>query len=223
MKKARYHMSKFNVLITEDHTFIRFGLKAALQTKDYIGKIFEAADAPTALDIVQKERIDAVIMDLGLPGMNGIEATEKIKKINPNISIIILTSHKTQEEVINSVKAGASAYCSKEIEPDNLALILYSVLNGAIWFDPSVSQYILDIIKSGKQKSAIQKDTDYNLTKREHQVLTYLTEGFNNTEIAKKLHLSINTVKAHVSSIMQKLEVDDRTQAAVKAISNKIN
>lgn len=215
-------MSKYNVLITEDHTLIRFGLKTALQTKDYIGKIFEAADAPTALDIVSKENIDAVIMDLGLPGMNGIEATEKIKKSNPNISIIILTSHKTQEEVIDSIKAGASAYCSKEIEPDNLALILQSVLNGAIWFDPSVSEYILEIIKSGKQKSAAQNTSDYNLTKRELQVLSFIKEGLNNTDIAKKLHLSINTVKAHVSSIMQKLEVDDRTQAAIKAISNNI-
>ncbi len=217
-------MKKYNVLITEDHTLIRFGLKTALCSKDYIKNIYEAADAMTALKIVQSEKIDAVIMDLGLPGMNGIEATEQIKEINPNVKIMILTSHKTRDEVINSVKAGAYAYCSKDIDPENLALILLSVLNNAIWFDGSVSEFILDIIKNdNKPTNIVSTQNDYNLTRREQQVLSLIKEGANNTEIAKKLHLSINTVKAHVSGIMQKLEVDDRTQAAIKAISNNIN
>lgn len=215
-------MNKYNVLITEDHSLLRFGLKAALKTKSFVGEIFEAPDAQTAINIIKNQKIDAVIMDLGLPGMNGVEATEQIKHLYPDIKIMILTSHKSKEEVINSVKAGASAYCSKEIEPENLALIMYSVLLGAIWFDPSVSEYILEIVKSGNEKPQEQQVNDYNLTKREMQVLSLIKEGRNNTEIAKKLHLSINTVKAHVSGIMQKLEVDDRTQAAIKAISNNI-
>lgn len=215
-------MNKFNVLITEDHALIRFGLKTALSSMEDVGEIFEASDSQTAIDIVNNKHIDAVIMDLGLPGMNGIETTETIKRINPNIKILILTSHKTKEEVINSVKVGASAYCSKEINPCDIALILKSVLQGAIWFDASVAQYILDIIRKDVDKTNDNKNSDYNLTKREFQVLSYVKEGYTNTEIAKKLHLSINTVKAHVSSIMQKLEVDDRTQAAIKAISNNI-
>lgn len=216
-------MSKYNVLITEDHTLIRFGLKTALENKTYINKIFEAADAISAINIVRKENIDAVIMDLGLPGMDGIEATEKIKNINPNIKILILTSHKSKEEVINSVKAGATAYCSKEIEPEHLALILYSVMNNAIWFDGCISDIILDAVKNNNSLADEKKQTNaYNLTKREQDVLSLLKAGANNTEIAKKLHLSINTVKAHVSGIMQKLEVEDRTQAAIKAISNNI-
>lgn len=215
-------MSKYNVLITEDHTLIRFGLKTALQSKPYIGEIFEAGDAQTAINIVKSKKPDAVIMDLGLPGINGIEATKQIKYISSDIKVLILTSHKTKEEVIDTVKAGASAYCSKEIEPENLSLILYSVLLGAIWFDPSVSNYILDIVKTGSAAEPISLVNDYNLTKREMQVLSCIKEGKNNTEIAKNLHLSINTVKAHVSAIMQKLEVDDRTQAAIKAISNNI-
>lgn len=215
-------MSKFNVLITEDHALIRFGLKTAMEAMEQVAEIFEAGDSQTAIEIVKNQQVDAVIMDLGLPGMNGIEATEAIKQINPNIKILILTSHKTKEEVINSIKAGASAYCSKEINPCDIALILRSVLQGAIWFDPSVSQYILDIIKNDKEKINNNSNSDYNLTKRELQVLALIKEGLNNTDIAKKLHLSVNTVKAHVSSIMQKLEVDDRTQAAIKAISNNI-
>ncbi len=215
-------MNKFNVLITEDHALIRFGLKTAMSSMEMVAEIFEAPDSQTAIDIVKNNQVDAIIMDLGLPGMNGIEATEAIKKINPNIKILVLTSHKTKEEVINSVKAGASAYCSKEINPCDIALILRSVLQGAIWFDPSVANFILDIIKKDTEKVNIRENSDYNLTKREMQVLSYVKEGYSNTEIAKKLHLSINTVKAHVSSIMQKLEVDDRTQAAIKAISNNI-
>lgn len=217
-------MKKYNVLITEDHTLIRFGLKTALSSKEYINNIYEAADAVTAINTVREEKTDAVIMDLGLPGMNGIEACEKIKEINPKIKIMILTSHKSREEVINSVKAGASAYCSKDIDPDNLALILLSVLNNAIWFDGSVSDIITDIIKNDNHiQSTENTQNDYNLTRREQQVLALIKEGTNNTDIAKKLHLSINTVKAHVSGIMQKLEVEDRTQAAIKAISNNIN
>lgn len=215
-------MNKFNVLITEDHALIRFGLKTAMSSMEMVAEIFEAPDSQTAIDIVKNNQVDAIIMDLGLPGMNGIDATEAIKKINPNIKILVLTSHKTKEEVINSVKAGASAYCSKEINPCDIALILRSVLQGAIWFDPSVANFILDIIKKDTEKVNIRENSDYNLTKREMQVLSYVKEGYSNTEIAKKLHLSINTVKAHVSSIMQKLEVDDRTQAAIKAISNNI-
>ena len=208
-------MNSYNVLITEDHTLIRFGLKTALESKSFIGKIFEAPDAQKALEIIQSEHIDAVIMDLGLPGINGIEATENIKKKSPQTKIVILTSHNTKEEVLKSIKAGASAYCSKEIDPENLALIIQSVLNGAAWFDPSVSNYILDAIKTGKEDSQTIPTGDFNLTKRELEVLAFI-------KIAKKLKLSINTVKAHVSNIMQKLEVDDRTQAAIKAISNNI-
>lgn len=215
-------MKKYNVLITEDHTLIRFGLKTVLETKEYIDTIYEAQDAQQSIEIIKKMQIDAVIMDLGLPGTDGITATKTIKKISPQTSIMILTSHKTQDEVIEAIKAGAMAYCSKEMDLENLALVLYSVLNGAIWFDPSVANYILEIIKNGNNKSNATNSVVYNLTKRELQVLAYIKEGLNNTDISKKLHLSINTIKAHVSSIMQKLEVEDRTQAAIKAISDNI-
>ncbi|MGN0014118.1 MAG: response regulator [Candidatus Gastranaerophilaceae bacterium] len=215
-------MKKYNVLITEDHTLIRFGLKTVLESKEYINTIYEAQDALQAFDIIKQTQIDAVIMDLGLTGIDGLSATKRIKKMSPQTSIMILTSHKTADEVIESIKAGAMAYCSKEMDLENLALVLYSVLNGAIWFDPSVANYILNIIKNGNNKSNATNSVDYNLTKRELQVLAYIKEGLNNTDISKKLHLIINTIKSHVSSIMQKLEVEDRTQAAIKAISDNI-
>lgn len=215
-------MKSYNVLITEDHTLIRYGLKTVLETKPYIAKTFEAPDAGKALEIIRNESIDAVVMDLGLPGTNGIEAAEQIKKISPETKIMILTSHTTKEEVTDSIKAGATAYCTKEIDPENLAAILKFVLEGALWFDSSVSKYVTEAVTNSENKVIADKSQEYNLTRRELDVLSYIKEGYNNTDIAKKLHLSINTVKAHVSSIMQKLEVDDRTQAAIKAISYNI-
>ena len=154
-------MSSYNVLITEDHTLIRFGLKTVFDTKSYIAKTFEAQDAQKAIEIIKNEHIDAVVMDLGLPGMNGIEATEQIKKISPETKIIVLTSHTTKEEVINSVKAGASAYCTKDIDPENLAVILNFVLRGAIWFDPNVADFVLEEIKNSQNKPIINNSENY--------------------------------------------------------------
>ena len=122
-------MSK--VLIVEDHALIRFGLKTAFESKQFIDEIFEASTAEDAIALVNTKQIDAVIMDLGLPNMNGIEATKEIKNINKNIKVIILTSHSSEQEVLDSIKAGASAYCSKDINPDRLADTVQSVIEGA--------------------------------------------------------------------------------------------
>ncbi len=206
----------YNILIVEDHALIRFGLKTAFETKDFISQIFEAANASDAYNIVKKTHIDAVIMDLGLPDTNGIEAAKEINSINKKIKIIILTSHNSEQEVSDSIKAGARAYCSKDINPDRLADIVNMVMDGALWFDPKVADTVLNLICAPKK--TINFD-DYNLTEREQEVLKYICDGLNNTEISKLLDVSINTVKVHVSSIIQKLGVDDRTQVVVKALN----
>lgn len=207
----------YKILIVEDHALIRFGLKTAFETKDFISEIYETSNGEDAVDIVKKEKIDAVIMDLGLPLMNGIETTKVIKALNNNIKIIILTSHITDEEVINSIKAGARAYCSKDINPETLANIVLNVINGALWFDPKVSDIILDVLSNDKKVLTWEKMGNYNLTDREKDVVEYLCEGLTNSEISKLLDVSVNTVKVHVSSIIQKLGVEDRTQVVVKA------
>ncbi len=208
-----------NVLIVEDHALIRFGLKTAFESKDFINGIYESSCGEDAINIVKNNKIDVVIMDLGLPAMNGIEATREIKKINKDLKVIILTSHNNGQEVLDSVKAGANAYCSKDINPDKLADIVLSVIEGAVWFDPKISATVLDALSSDK-KPDINIDADYNLTDREKDVLKYICEGLNNHEISKILDVSVNTVKVHVSSIIQKLGVEDRTQVVVKAFKN---
>ena len=213
---------KKNILIVEDHELTRFGLKTTFEDVDFIDVIFEAASAEDALEIFKNNSIDIVIMDLGLPNMNGIEASSAIHEMNKDTKIIILTSHNDEKEVLNSLKAGANAYCSKEINPQRLIQVVHSVADGAAWFDPSIAHIVLKASANSISCESGNNAKDYDLTAREAQILKLMTEGYSNMEIAQILVISINTTKAHVANILQKLEVDDRLQAALKALKNKI-
>ncbi|MBP7212560.1 response regulator transcription factor [bacterium] len=215
-------MSQNNILIVEDHELTRFGLKTSFEGQDFIQTVFEAESAEKGIEIFQNNEISLVIMDLGLPNMNGIEATKRIRNLNKDVKIIVLTSHNAEKEVLDSLKAGANAFCSKEINPTRLIEVVKSVLDGASWFDPAVASIVLKAATAENiYKPDLSKD-DYNLTAREKQILKLITEGYSNNEIAKELFVSINTTKAHVASILQKLGVDDRLQAALKALKDKI-
>lgn len=213
-------MKKYNLLIVEDHALTRFALKSAFETSDY--EVFEAQNSASAFDSVKSKKIDVILMDLGLPDVNGIEATKKIKQKHPNIKVIILTSHDRKEEVLDALKAGANAYCSKDINPSKLIEITKSVLEGDAWFDARVAKFVLEAASNSPASAETTSDSETNLTIREKQVLSLIVEGKNNNEIAKALDVSINTTKAHVCNILQKLSVQDRTQAAIKAIKDKI-
>ncbi len=214
---------KKNILIVEDHELTRFGLKTTFEDVDYVGVIYEASSAEEALEIFKNNPVDVVIMDLGLPNMNGIDATQAIHSINKDTKIIILTSHNDEKEVLNSLKAGANAYCSKEINLQRLVEVVQSVADGAAWFDPSIAHIVLQATANSKAEGESEKSyKNYDLTAREAQILKLMTEGYSNMEIAQHLVISVNTTKAHVASILQKLEVDDRLQAALKALKYKI-
>lgn len=213
---------KYNILIVEDHELTRFGLKTTFENVDYVENIYEADSAETAIQIFNNKQIDIIIMDLGLPNMNGIEATKQIRSSNKDVKIIILTSHNDEKEVLNSLKAGANAYCSKEINPQRLVEVVSSVADGAAWFDPSIAHIVLKASANSPTFETNDNRKDYDLTTREAQILKLMTEGYSNMEIAQILVISINTTKAHVANILQKLEVDDRLQAALKALKNKI-
>ncbi len=213
---------KQNILIVEDHELTRFGLKTTFEGVDYVETLFEADSAEQALEIFNNNRIDIVIMDLGLPVMNGIDATKQIRSSNKDVKIIILTSHNDEKEVLNSLKAGANAYCSKEITPQRLIQVVQSVADGAAWFDPSIAHIVLKATVNSPVIDTENNSKSYDLTSRETQILKLMTEGYSNMEIAQMLVISINTTKAHVANILQKLEVDDRLQAALKALKYKI-
>lgn len=213
---------KQNILIVEDHELTRFGLKTTFEGVDYVENIYEADSAEKAIDIFNKNNIEIIIMDLGLPNMNGIEATSQIRSSNKDVKIIILTSHNDEKEVLHSLKAGANAYCSKEINPQRLIEVVRSVADGAAWFDPSIAHIVLKASANSPIFESENNAKNYDLTAREAQILKLMTEGYSNMEIAQMLVISINTTKAHVANILQKLEVDDRLQAALKALKYKI-
>ncbi len=213
---------KSNILIVEDHELTRFGLKTTFSDVDFIKNIFEAGSAEEAFEIVKHNNIDIIIMDLGLPETDGISAIQKIKILKPEIKFVVLTSHNDKKDVLNSLKAGANAYCSKDINLQRLIEVVSSVLDGASWFDPSIANIVLGAVTTTQMNDCTVDENKYNLTTRERQILKLITEGMSNVEIAKQLFVSVNTTKVHVASILQKLEVDDRLQAAIKALKEHI-
>ena len=176
---------KINILIVEDHELTRFGLKTAFEDIDFIETIYEASSAEEALEIFKNNHINVVIMDLGLPNMNGIEATQAIHDMDNDAKIIILTSHNDEKEVLNSLKAGANAYCSKEINLERLVQVVQSVADGAAWFDPSIAHVVLQAGANSQSQEQELKYKDYDLTAREAQILKLMTEGHSNMEIAQ--------------------------------------
>ena len=214
------------IVIVEDFKLTRVGLRCALNANDDMDVVGESEDAITGLKIIERAKPNVVLMDLGLPGMNGLEATIKIKEISPSTKIIILTSHERNEEVVAALGSGANAYCLKDITPETLSSVIKNVAEGACWVDPAVSSAALNFFPKPENLTFINsnevQDARAQLTERELEVLKHLVKGKSNTEIAKELIVSVHTAKAHVCSILQKLCVDDRVQAAVKAIKENI-
>lgn len=214
------------VVIVEDYKLTRVGLRSFLNEDEHIDVIGEAEDGERGISLVRRLRPDVVLMDLGLPGINGIEATQEIKAFDPNIKVIVLTSHEREEEVVAALGSGANAYCLKDIDPGRLSEVIKAVADGAAWLDPAIAATALKLFPRPDSTSLAAKkdpqDARAQLTERELEVLRHLVEGKSNTEIAKELIVSVHTAKAHVCSILQKLYVNDRVQAAVKAIKEGI-
>ncbi len=210
------------ILMVEDHLLFRVGLKSLFSDYPSLSVIGEASDGEEALKMVAQLRPDVVLMDIGLPKISGIEATKRIKEKFPDVKVIMLTSHTDENEVMQSLAAGANAYAMKDIKTDYLMMVIQSVKEGAIWLDPQVVPIVKaknpSLLQAKPQSRASFKAEHANLTEREYEVLKLVVDGKSNSEIADELKISEHTAKAHVCNIIQKLVVDDRTQAAVKAI-----
>ena len=211
-----------SVIIIEDFKLTRVGLRCALNANEDIQVVAESETATEGLELIKKYNPAIVLMELGLAGMNGIEATVKVKEMNKDIKVIALTSHDREEEVIAALSSGAMAYCLKDIDPAKLADVIRDVKNGVCWLDPLIARKALDAFPKqetiGILKDKSSEEGRVPLTDREFEVLKHLVEGKSNTEIAKELIVSVHTAKAHVCSILQKMCVNDRVQAAVKAV-----
>jgi DNA-binding NarL/FixJ family response regulator len=214
-------------MITEDHELTRYGLSLALEEKSHLKIVSEAENGEQAVSLASELLPDVVLMDIGMPVMDGIEATKRIKKEHPEIKVLMLTSHDDEDEVFASLAAGADAYCMKDVKVDRLCQVIEMVQEGAVWLDPSIARMVLhalpnkasDSHKLGSSGGSGRKKLNTNLTDRELEVLELIVGGKSNKEIARILHVTTHTAKAHVCNIMHKLAVEDRTQAAVKALN----
>ena len=211
-----------NILLVEDQKLIRVGLKSLFDGQE---ELIVASEAQCGKEAIEKYRIshpDVILMDIGLPDISGIEATKRILEINNKAKIIILTSHLSEQDILNALQAGACAYVLKNVSTDILKMIIKTIYDGAMWLDPQVVPILRDkncgVVPPRQMSRAMFKEQHANLTQREYEVLKLVVDGLSNNEIAQELTISEHTAKAHVCNIIQKLVVDDRTQAAVKAL-----
>ncbi len=211
------------ILLVDDQKLMRIGIKSLFEEYPELEIVAEAQNGAEAVEKAKLLKPDIVLMDIGLPDISGIEATKKIMELNiPNVKVVILTAHVSEDEIFSSLSAGAFGYIMKDINTEQLMVILKTIKNGAMWIDPQVVPFIKDkncgVIPPRQLSRAGFRETHSNLTQREYEVLKLVVDGQTNSEIAKTLTISEHTAKAHVCNIIQKLVVDDRTQAAVKAL-----
>jgi DNA-binding NarL/FixJ family response regulator len=201
------------VLIVEDDPMMQLGLEQSLMVHPQLEIVGQAEDGYLGVQAALQLQPDLVVMDIGLPRLDGIAATQQIKAALPQIHVVMLTSHQTETEIIAALSSGADAYCIKGATVERLLNAIAAAVDGATYLDPLIARRVIDHLKPPTPKG-----NTANLSGRELEVLKLMVEGLSNPEIAEKLYLSPNTVKTHVRGIMNKLAVDDRVQAAVVAL-----
>lgn len=213
------------LLIVDDHPLFRQGLCDVLETDPHLTVIGEAADGEVAIEKAFEINPDVILMDINLPTINGLQVTRKIKTQQPDIKVIMITGYDDAEQVFHALRAGASAYCPKDITPEALIKIIYGVRDGKYYVDEKTMSYeeLLNWVeqKIGRFSGPLVSDNEdlfVPLSPREMEILEHVTKGLSNKEIAYKLGISHQTVKNHMTAILRKLRVDDRTQAAVYAL-----
>lgn len=214
-------MPSLKILLVEDDELFRLGLRVRLEQEAELEIVAEAEDGETAIEVVKRHALDVVILDIGLPGLGGIEACRQIKAIAPTLPVLILTSH-TQKPLINRIiEVGAQGYCLKGAPSQTLILAIRSIAAGASWWDSAATTEIRAAFEHHSPKSQSEKSTT-DLTQREQEILALIVDGKTNQEIAQQLYIAPGTVRVHVHAILQKLDVRDRTQAAVIAIQKNL-
>lgn len=213
-------MNNLRVLLVEDDELFRLGLVVRLQQETEIEILAEAIDGEMAVELTNQYLPDVVLLDVGLPGIGGVEACRQIKQLHPNIPVLVLTSHFKKQLIEQLIAVGASGYCLKGIEAETLILALRSVAAGASWWDAATTA---EIRATFFKSTPVQEAKENNpLTSRETEILALIAAGKSNNQIAQQLHITIGTVRVHVHAILQKLEVRDRTSAAIMAIQQNL-
>ncbi len=212
---------KIKILIVEDHLVARMGIAIVVENTPQFELLGQAQDGQEGVNLALKLNPDVILMDIGLPKIDGIEATRRIKESGLNSSILMFTSRDSNEDVFAALKAGADGYIMKGSNEQTLINAIEAVSQKAGWLDPQIARIVLSGIneqKENQQDKTKAANNKYGLTKKELEVLSLIVEGLSNQEIAQRLVVSLSTTKAHVHSILQKLYLTDRTKAAVTAI-----
>jgi two-component system, NarL family, response regulator len=211
------------ILLIEDDELFRLGLRVRLQQEPDLEIVAEAEDGETAIELSNQYPLDVVLLDVGLPGIGGIEACRQIKQRHPQLPVLALTSHSQSALIARLVEAGAQGYCLKGIAAETLILAMRSVVAGASWWDATATQTIRTALEpTTTLASSVEHPALENpLTQREQEILALIATGKNNPEIAQGLYITSGTVRVHVHSILHKLGVRDRTQAVIVALKKQ--
>ncbi|WGV24046.1 response regulator [Halotia branconii] len=212
------------ILLVEDDELFRLGLHVRLQQETGLEIIAEAEDGETAIELINQESFNVVLLDVGLPGIGGIEACRQIKQQNPQLPVLVLTSHSQKSLIARLIEAGAQGYCLKGVAAEKLVLALRSVAAGASWWDETATKEIRSNFASDLDEPNSENISKLSnpLTQREQEILSLLAVGKTNQEIALTLYITPGTVRVHVHAILHKLGVGDRTQAVVVALQKRL-
>lgn len=220
MRRRRMIKSKIRVLIADDHALMRQGLKQILELEEDIEVVGLAVNGEDTLKKSQQLKPDIILLDINMPQMNGIQALRRLKDMGTDARIIMLTIHEDKEYLFETINIGASGYVLKDAESSSLTKAIRDVYAGDSYIHPSLaSSLVREFNKRGNHDDEFKRE---RLTRREYEVLILIAEGRNNKEIAESLFISEKTVKNHVSNIFKKIDVNDRTQAAIYAYKHNI-
>lgn len=210
-------MSEIRVLLAEDHTIVRKGLRSLLDAEATITVVGEAENGRQAIDQVEHLLPDVVVMDIGMPGLNGLEATRQIKKRFPDVQVLILTVHTGEEYILQILRAGASGYLIKQAAPTDLVQAIQAAHQGGIFLSPSISRKVIEDYVQQASATA-ELDSYEKLTDREREVLQLIAEGHSTRQIAEQLHISVKTVETHRAHLMDKLDLRSTAELTQYAI-----
>jgi two-component system, NarL family, response regulator DevR len=213
-------MKKQRIILVDDHEVVRLGLKSLLEQHPQFDVVGEASSAREALEQVASHKPDVVVMDIRLPGTSGIEACEQIVNQFPNTKVIMLTSYAEDEMLFSAIRAGASGYILKQIGSEDLVKAIESVGRGEALLDPAVTQRVFQEVRRAVKEE--EASAFSHLSQQEKHVLLLVSEGKTNREIAKNLFLGEGTVRNYVSSILSKLSVNNRAEAAAYAVQHSL-